>query len=178
MTLPLLTPEWDETVRQAALVAPVDRHGRLLLQLREARDGIAAPGLWSFFGGGFEAGETPLEALVREVEEEIGLRPALSDLNPIGRALGVLTPKVALHCWLWRFPHDLSDIRLKEGAGFGVFHEPQLEDLPLNPSLAPVLAWLTRGGHLRRAPLPRPSVEEDGQEADQQEQCHRYVEHP
>jgi 8-oxo-dGTP diphosphatase len=34
-------------------------------------------GLLEFPGGGIEAGETPLEAAVREVEEEVGIRIAM-----------------------------------------------------------------------------------------------------
>lgn len=47
---------------------------RYVLQLRDDKPQIAAPGMWSFFGGKVEKDETPQEAVVREVWEEIGLR--------------------------------------------------------------------------------------------------------
>jgi 8-oxo-dGTP pyrophosphatase MutT (NUDIX family) len=43
------------------------------LQLRDRDPGIAFPGHWGFFGGEMETGETPLEAIGREVREELGL---------------------------------------------------------------------------------------------------------
>ena len=49
-----------------------DARGRVLLARRtEGRD---LAGLWEFPGGKREAGETPEVALVRELEEELGIR--------------------------------------------------------------------------------------------------------
>jgi 8-oxo-dGTP diphosphatase len=39
--------------------------------LRDDKEGIAYPGLWGFFGGSIEAGETPEEGAKRELLEEI-----------------------------------------------------------------------------------------------------------
>ena len=47
-----------------------------LLQLRDRGPGIAYPDCWSFFGGEIEAGESPWQALQRELEEELEWRPA------------------------------------------------------------------------------------------------------
>jgi len=49
---------------------------RYILQLRDNKPNIAAPGQWSLFGGIKEANETPLEAMSREVYEELLIRPA------------------------------------------------------------------------------------------------------
>ena len=55
--------------------------GRCLLQLRNSDKKYKHT--WGFFGGIVERGETPFEALKRELEEEIGFMPALEKLNPI-----------------------------------------------------------------------------------------------
>lgn len=55
--------------------------GRCLLQLREADKRHRHT--WGFFGGTLERGETPYQALRRELQEEIGLVPEIEKLNPI-----------------------------------------------------------------------------------------------
>ena len=65
------------TVVAAALV---DSHGRVLLQQRP--QGKAMAGLWEFPGGKVEDGELPEPALVRELEEELGIQVAPEALIP------------------------------------------------------------------------------------------------
>ncbi len=55
----------------AAIILLPDR--RYLLQHRDDRPDIFFPGHWGFFGGALEPGETPRQALHREVREELGL---------------------------------------------------------------------------------------------------------
>ena len=52
-------------------VAMLEREGRWLLQLRDDIEGIVHPGTWGLFGGHLDPGETPEQALRRELEEEI-----------------------------------------------------------------------------------------------------------
>ncbi len=47
--------------------------GELLLYLRDGNPGIPFPYHWDLIGGHLEEGETPEEALVREVKEEINI---------------------------------------------------------------------------------------------------------
>lgn len=54
----------------------LDQAGRYLLQLRDDKPGILHPGAWGMFGGHIEPGETPEAAVLRELEEEIGLVPS------------------------------------------------------------------------------------------------------
>jgi 8-oxo-dGTP diphosphatase len=59
----------------AAVMA--DERDRFLMARR--RPGSHLEGLWEFPGGAMEEGETPAEALVREVEEELGVRVAVGE---------------------------------------------------------------------------------------------------
>ncbi|MGQ2929854.1 MAG: (deoxy)nucleoside triphosphate pyrophosphohydrolase [Sphingopyxis sp.] len=69
--------------------ALVDRDGRVLVQQRP--EGTAMAGLWEFPGGKIEPGETPEAALIRELDEELGivvdhacLAPACFASEPLG----------------------------------------------------------------------------------------------
>ncbi len=74
----------------AALIRLED--GRFLMQLRDARSDIWYPATWGCFGGAVDDGELPLEALRRELREELeyNVREALPvstfefDLRQIG----------------------------------------------------------------------------------------------
>ena len=65
--------------RGIALVgALIVRDGMLLLG-RRSLEKVVCPGTWDVIGGHVEAGETFEAALLREVEEEIGIRPLVYD---------------------------------------------------------------------------------------------------
>ncbi|WOI52457.1 (deoxy)nucleoside triphosphate pyrophosphohydrolase [Parvularcula sp. LCG005] len=61
-------------------VALIDQDGRVLMATRP--EGRHHAGLWEFPGGKVEDGETPEAALVRELEEELGIRTQESCLGP------------------------------------------------------------------------------------------------
>jgi len=63
-----------EHTHAAAGVLLLGRDGRLILQLRDDIPTIDNPGRITPFGGAAEAGETPQQCVVREIEEETGLR--------------------------------------------------------------------------------------------------------
>ena len=62
-------------------VALTDRDGRVLLAQRP--EGKSMAGLWEFPGGKVEVGETPEAALIRELEEELGINTWKSCLAPL-----------------------------------------------------------------------------------------------
>ena len=60
--------------------ALVDADGRVLVQQRPP--GTSMAGLWEFPGGKIDAGETPEAALVRELDEELGIGVTHACLAP------------------------------------------------------------------------------------------------
>lgn len=50
-----------------------DKNGRLLCYLRDDKPSIPFPNHWDLFGGYVEDGESPEQALVREIKEELDI---------------------------------------------------------------------------------------------------------
>jgi 8-oxo-dGTP diphosphatase len=66
--------------------ALIDAQARVLLQRRPP--GRAMAGLWEFPGGKLEPGETPEEAVVRELREELGIVVPAGAMRPCSFATG------------------------------------------------------------------------------------------
>lgn len=49
-----------------------NREGKILFQLRDGNG--KNPNKWGIFGGGINKNETPLNALIREIKEELGIQ--------------------------------------------------------------------------------------------------------
>ena len=86
-----------------AAAALIDADGRVLTAQRP--EGKQHAGLWEFPGGKLGPGETPEEALVRELREEIGIETYQSCLAPIAFAsspsdgVHLLMPLFACRKW-------------------------------------------------------------------------------
>ncbi|WP_323761628.1 8-oxo-dGTP diphosphatase MutT [Maricaulis sp.] len=63
-----------------AACALLDADGRILIAKRP--EGKAMAGLWEFPGGKIEPGETPEQAVVRELREELSVEPCERCLHP------------------------------------------------------------------------------------------------
>ena len=78
-----ILPENMKIVHVAA-AALVDGDGRVLIAQRP--EGKSMAGLWEFPGGKIEEGETPEYALMRELEEELGIETRPCCFSPIAFA--------------------------------------------------------------------------------------------
>ena len=96
-----------EATKRVVLVAAgvlIDAQGRVLLSQRP--EGKPLAGLWEFPGGKVEPEETPEQALVRELKEELGITVAAEGLSPLTFAsypytdFHLLMPVYACRRWL------------------------------------------------------------------------------
>lgn len=120
-------------------VALIDIDGRVLITQRPKEKSME--GLWEFPGGKIESGETPEDALVRELYEELGIETWSSCLAPLTFAshgysdFHLLMPLFACRKW--------DGIpKPKEGQNLKWAHVKSLKDFPMPPADIPLIAVL------------------------------------
>ena len=120
-------------------VAMVDVDGRVLIAKRPPGKKMA--GLWEFPGGKVDAGETPEQALIRELKEELGIDTRQSCLAPLTFAshayedMHLLMPLYA--CRVWQ-----GDPVPKEGQELAWVRPVKMKDYPMPPADVPLIAML------------------------------------
>jgi 8-oxo-dGTP diphosphatase len=122
-----------------AACALIDADGRVLLAKRPR--GRPLEGLWEFPGGKVEAGETPEAALVRELDEELGITVAQKCLAPLTfashsyEAFHLLMPLYA--CRKWE-----GEMTAKQGQELVWVRAKRLADYAMPPADEPLKAML------------------------------------
>ena len=87
----------------------------MIIYLRDDKPGIPFPNHWDLIGGHVEEGETPEQALVREVKEEIGIDlKYFQSFRRIDCAIGDVYPNVK-HLYWARLDVDADTLALYEG---------------------------------------------------------------
>jgi len=123
------------TVQRVA-VAWIRAGGRFFLQRRAATAGYCA-GLWELPGGKVEPGESPAQALVRELREETAWAPArMEPLAPVRHAYAE-GPDVELHPFLCEGPGAP-----RTALAWGWFRPAELAALPMPAANRALLAGL------------------------------------
>jgi 8-oxo-dGTP pyrophosphatase MutT (NUDIX family) len=120
----------------AASAVVVDQHGRILLHRRVDNE------LWSIPGGGMEVGESIAETIVREVEEETGLK-----VEP-ERVVGIYTnPRHVVAypdgevrqqfsiCFACRIVGGQLLDHADESLEVGFYRPDEIEAMPMHPSI-------------------------------------------
>lgn len=136
----------------------VDAAGRVLLARRP--EGKAEAGLWEFPGGKIEAGETAIEALRRELREELGIEAHAAE--PLIR-VPVAAPDAALRLRLdaWQVKAFHGEPQAREHSALAWVAPAALSvagDWPMPAPDWPVVAALTRPAQVLVTPEPAPGA--------------------
>ena len=122
-----------------AAVALFDIDGRVLVARRP--EGKSMAGLWEFPGGKLEQGETPEEALIRELREELAIETVESCFAPFTFAshayndFHLLMPLYVCRKWDGKImPLERQQIKWVEPM--------RLSDYPMPPADQPLIAML------------------------------------
>ncbi len=119
--------------------ALVDRDGRVLVQQRPP--GTAMAGLWEFPGGKVEPGETPEAALIRELDEELGIVVDHSCLAPAAFASeGLGDRHLLLLLYALRKWNGIPQAR--HATALQWLRPVQLHALPMPPADRPLIGLL------------------------------------
>jgi len=119
--------------------ALVDVDGRVLICQRPQGKQLA--GLWEFPGGKVEAGESPEDCLIRELQEELGITVKQACLAPFVFAshayetFHLLMPLYLVRRWS-------GTVVAKEHAALAWVKPSRLSDYEMPPADAPLVAWL------------------------------------
>ncbi len=130
----------DVIRRQVVSAILINAEGKILLQLRDDRPDIKNPNCWTTFGGGVEDGETPDEAIHRELLEEIELKLPIKLWKvldyPVERNGQQLI--VENYIYVGRIDHPASEIKLNEGQALGYFGLDDLDKLQIGFNFEPL----------------------------------------
>jgi len=111
--------------------------GRYLLQLRDENESIWYPDHWGCFGGGVGPGEEPLDALHRELWEELAFEcPEVTFFSELSFDLtGLHLGKYYRRYYVVHMSlNDMGKLRLGEGAAVQAFDsDTMLETLKVSP---------------------------------------------
>ena len=120
--------------------ALIDADNRVLIAQRP--EGKTLAGLWEFPGGKLEPGERPEPALIRELQEELGIVTQEACLAPLTFAshayddFHLLMPLYV--CRRWQ-----GTVTSREGQNLAWVRANKLRDYPMPPADIPLIAHLT-----------------------------------
>jgi 8-oxo-dGTP pyrophosphatase MutT (NUDIX family) len=138
-----------------AVAAIIVVEGQYLLQLRDAKPAIFFPAHWGCFGGGVDPGETVEQAMVRELEEELGARIGIGDMRyfsrfEFGLDFAGLSPFWRIFYEVTLSEKEMATLSLGEGSDMRLFPAAAIltHQIPLTPYDAFAL-WM----HINRSRL-------------------------
>jgi 8-oxo-dGTP diphosphatase len=126
----------DRSVVDVAVGVMIRPNGDFLLTSRP--NGKVYAGYWEFPGGKLETGESVEQALMRELNEELGIRISKAIL---WKSLLVDYPHALVQLHFCKVYEWQGLLQMREGQSFAWQHLP-VQVAPVLPGTVPVLQWL------------------------------------
>jgi len=125
----------------------ISNDNEFILQQRDNKSGIARPGIITNFGGSVEKGEKPINAIIREIQEELNINLGEKDFQSLGSSIrkGSLDNTEHLtHLFVARNIKK-QDLILREGRAI-IYVKPNesLDALNLSPGTKNVLVMFKK----------------------------------
>jgi len=127
------------SAKSSAIVILEHADGRIAMQHRDDKPGLPGRNLWGLFGGGIEQAETPADAAVREMREELCIALDRSALRYLKR-----TPKdggAERHWFVYAVTDELDGAVLMEGQDWRVATPDEIRRLDVQPHHLDILEW-------------------------------------
>lgn len=129
----------DKKVVLVSACALVDADRRILIAQRP--EGKSMAGLWEFPGGKVEVGETPEDALIRELQEELGIITQVACLAPLTFASHAYeTFHLLMPLFICRRYQGVA--QPLEGQTLKWVQPRKLRDYPMPPADEPLIPYL------------------------------------
>ncbi|ASY33588.1 MULTISPECIES: NUDIX domain-containing protein [unclassified Streptomyces] len=125
------TPTEESAPARGAVAIITNRRGELLLHLRDDLPEIAWPAHWSVLGGGCDPGESPADAIVRELDEEAGL--TVENLTELFEITDQRGSGQIITFFSGSWDGDETDLLLAEGVKLQFFAPDYLDILTIPP---------------------------------------------
>ena len=128
---PRLNEEKKELQKNACAVI-VDSDNKILLLKRAPDSKIWQPSKWSLVGGAINKGETPEQAVKREIKEETGL-----DVSKFIKSFSIQKNSESIeHIFACRYDGESTDIKLnEENTNYGWYDVDEMKFLDIVPHL-------------------------------------------
>ena len=129
------------TIREGSVILLVNAQGELAFQLRDDRPEVPYPNQWGLFGGWQLPDESPEQAIMREIKEELGVQ---LDATKLRYLHGYRDGDVIAHVFYYPAPESLRQAQVFEGQRLEFLRLDELEQRAIMPRHKRILAWYER----------------------------------